>query len=264
MTVLCLHGLTRNAADFEELAEHLADRYRVVVMEQRGRGESDFDPVPANYHLGTYVADAMTLLDELGLDRVAVIGTSMGGLMAMSMAGTAPARFAGLVINDIGPVVEPPGLARIRGYVGKGGPVRSWDDAVTATRVNNEAAFPDLTDDAWLAFARRLFRARADGSLAPAYDPAIAEPLNADESAAVPPDLWPLFDALAGLSMLVIRGALSDILSARTVEEMGRRHGDLVAVEVPARGHAPLLTETPALTAIDAFLERLAEACAGG
>ena len=262
LSVLCLHGLTRNAADFAELAEHLVDRYRVLVMEQRGRGESDVDPAPANYHLGTYVRDAMALLDGLGLDRVAVIGTSMGGLMAMTMAGTTPDRFAGLVINDIGPVVEASGLARIRSYVGRGGAVSSWDEAVAATRANNETAFPGLTEEEWLAFAQRLFRERPDGTLEPAYDPAIAVPMNADQSAAVPADLWPLFDTLAGVPMLVVRGELSDILSAPTVEEMARRHPDLVAVEVPNRGHAPMLTEAPALAAIDAFLARLTAASA--
>ena len=263
LTVLCLHGLTRNAADFEELAEHLADRHRVVVMEQRGRGDSDFDPRPANYHLGTYVQDATALLDELELERVAVIGTSMGGLMAMSMAAARPERFAGLVINDIGPVVEASGLARIRGYVGKGGPVRTWDDAVAATRANNEAAYPTLTDDEWLAFARRLFRSRPDGTLEPAYDPAIAEPMSTDDAAAVPADLWGLFDSLVAIPMLVVRGELSDILSRQTVAEMGRRHPDLAAVEVPDRGHAPMLTEAPALAAIDGFLSRLAKARSG-
>lgn len=260
LTVLCLHGLTRNAADFEELAAHLGDRYRVVVMEQRGRGESDWDPTPANYHLGSYVADVAALLAQLGLERVAVVGTSMGGLMAMTLAAAAPEHYAGLVINDIGPVVEASGLARIRGYVGRGGAVSSWDEAVAATRANNDSAFPGLSEAAWLAFARRLYRERPDGALEPAYDPAIAEPMNASEAAAVPPDLWELFDGLAGVPMLIVRGALSDILSAATVAEMTRRHPGAVAVEIADRGHAPMLTEPPALAAIDDFLAAVADA----
>jgi len=256
-TVLCLHGLSRNAADFEDLAAVLAPRYRVVVMEQRGRGESGWDPVPANYHLGTYVRDTTDLLDALGLGDVAVIGTSMGGLMGMAMGSATPERFRGLVLNDIGPVVEAAGLARIQGYVGRGAPVDSWADAVAAVRAISEVAFPDLDAAQWEAFARRLYRMRADGRLELAYDPAIAEPMNADTGAAVPPDLWSLFDGLSSLPVLVIRGALSDILAAQTVAEMARRHSQLRHVEVPQVGHAPLLSEPAALGAIEAFLADL-------
>jgi len=256
-TVLCLHGLSRNAADFEDLAEVLAPRYRVVVMEQRGRGESGWDPVPANYHLGTYVRDTTDLLNALGLNDVAVIGTSMGGLMGMAMGSATPERFRGIVLNDIGPVVEAAGLARIQGYVGRGEPVGSWADAVAAVRAISEVAFPDLDDAEWEAFARRLYRQRDDGRLELAYDPAIAEPMNADTGAAVPPDLWSLFDGLSSLPLLVIRGALSDILSAATVQEMARRHPRLRHVDVPQRGHAPLLSEPAALDAIEGFLSDL-------
>jgi pimeloyl-ACP methyl ester carboxylesterase len=255
--VLCLHGLTRNSADFAELAELLAVNYRVLVMEQRGRGRSDYDPDPANYQLGTYVRDAFALLDRLELDRLALIGTSMGGLMSMTMAAMQPTRFRGLVLNDVGPVVEPAGLARIRGYVGRGGAVVDWDEAVRVTRANNEVAFPDLSDAEWLAFARQLFRENAHGRLEPAYDPAIAEPMTADATTAVPADLWPLFETLTTLPVLVVRGALSDILSADTSAEMARRHPGLELVEVPGRGHAPWLTEPAAVTALRGFLERL-------
>jgi len=256
-TVLCLHGLSRNAADFDDLAAVLALRYRVVVMEQRGRGESGWDPEPANYHLGTYVRDTTELLDALGLDEVAVIGTSMGGLMGMAMGSATPERFRGLVLNDIGPVVEAAGLARIQGYVGRGESADSWAGAIAALRTISEAAFPDLDDAQWEAFARRLYRMRADGRLELAYDPAIAEPMNADIGAAVPPDLWSLFDGLSSLPVLVIRGALSDILAAQTVAEMARRHPQLGHVEVPQVGHAPLLSEPAALGAIEAFLADL-------
>jgi len=256
-TVLCLHGLSRNAADFEDLAAVLAPRYRMVVMEQRGRGESGWDPVPGNYHLGTYVRDTTDLLNALDLDDVAVIGTSMGGLMGMAMGSAAPGRFRGLVLNDIGPVVEAAGLARIQGYVGRGGPVDSWADAVAAVRAISEVAFPDLGDAEWDAFARRLYRERGDGRLELAYDPAIAEPMNADTEAAVPPEVWSLFDGLSSLRLLVIRGALSDILSAATVQEMARRHPRLRHVGVPQRGHAPLLSEPAALDAIETFLSDL-------
>ncbi len=256
-TVLCLHGLTRNSADFEDLAQVLSRRYRVLVMDQRGRGRSDNDPTPANYHLGTYVADTLAMLDALEVSDAALIGTSMGGLMSMVMGSTAPQRFRGMVLNDIGPVVEAAGLERIRGYVGRGGSVTDWDEAVAQVRANSAAAFPNLTDTEWLDFARRLYRERAPGRLEPAYDPAIAEPINADTTAAVPGDLWELFDTLADMPMLVLRGELSDILSAETVADMARRKPGLQYVEIPDRGHAPLLSEAPAVRAIESFLGEL-------
>jgi len=258
-TVLCLHGLTRNSADFEDLAQVLAGRYRVLVMDQRGRGRSDNDPNPANYHPGTYVADTLALLDALEVDDAALIGTSMGGLMSMIMGSMAPQRFRGMVLNDIGPVVEAAGLERIRGYVGRGGSVADWDEAVEQVRAINAAAFPGLSDTEWQAFARRLYRERAPGELEPAYDPAIAEPMNAATAtaAAVPGDLWELFDTLADIPMLVLRGELSDILSAETVAEMARRKPGLQYVQIPQRGHAPLLSEAPAVRAIEDFLREL-------
>lgn len=255
--VLCLHGLTRNSADFAPLAERLAPSCRVLVMEQRGRGRSDRDSDPRRYQVGTYVRDALALLDALGLDEVVVIGTSMGGLMAMTMAGMQPQRFRGLVLNDIGPVVEAAGLERIRGYVGKGGPVDNWEQAVELARANNEAAFPDFSTQQWAHFARHLFVEGDDGRPVLAYDPAIAQPMNADTAAAVPADLWPLFDSLTDIPMLVIRGALSDILSGATVVQMQRRHPRLDWVEVENRGHAPMLDEPAAVRSIEAFLERL-------
>ncbi|TVS18623.1 MAG: alpha/beta fold hydrolase [Gammaproteobacteria bacterium] len=258
VTVVCLHGLTRNAADFEGLCEHFQDRYRMLAIEQRGRGQSDRDPDPAHYQVGRYVQDTLAMLDDLAIERPVLIGTSMGGLMSMLMLAAAPERYLGAVLNDIGPVVEASGLARIQGYVGKGEPVASWDEAAAAARASNGDAFPDFDDAAWLAFARRLFRERADGRLELDYDPAIAQPLSANTGTAVPPDLWSVFDAMGSTPLLVIRGALSDILAAATVAEMQRRRPDLQAVEVPRVGHAPMLDEPAALTAIEAFLARLA------
>lgn len=256
-TVLCLHGLTRNAEDFAELAGVLSSRYRVLVMEQRGRGRSDYDAHPENYQLGTYVNDTFALLDALDLNDVALIGTSMGGLISMIMGSMAPDRFRGLVLNDIGPVVEPSGIERIQSYVGRSDRVTNWEDAVRLTRANNEAAFPGFSDDEWLAFARRLFREAPSGELQLAYDPAISQPMNAEPTTAVPADLWDLFESLGELPMLVLRGALSDILSADTVAEMARRKPGLQYVEVPERGHAPLLSEPVSVKAITDFLGEL-------
>lgn len=256
-TVVCLHGLSRNAADFEALAEHLRGRYRVLVVEQRGRGRSDRDPDPSRYEVGRYVQDTLGLLDALAIDKPVLVGTSMGGLMSMLMLAAAPERYRGAVLNDIGPVVEASGLARIAGYVGKGVPVADWNEAAAAVRASNGDAFPDYAEADWLAFARRLYRKRADGMLELDYDPAIAQPFNASEASAVPPDLWAVFDAMGTTPLLVIRGAISDILSAETVEAMQRRRPDLEAVEIARVGHAPMLDEPESLAAIDGFLARV-------
>jgi pimeloyl-ACP methyl ester carboxylesterase len=250
--VLCLHGLSRNSADFESLASRLAGRYRVLVPDQRGRGRSDYDPHSANYQPATYVRDMFTLLEHLGLGEVLVIGTSMGGLMGMMMAALAPARVAALVLNDIGPEVDPTGLARIKSYVGKTAPVGSWAEAVAQARALNAREFPDFDEDQWQRFTRALYRER-DGVPELAYDPAIAAPIAAAESAAVPPDLWPLFEGLSQ-PVLVLRGAHSDILSPACAQDMARRGQRCQLVEVPRRGHAPTLEEAEAVAAIEAFL----------
>ncbi len=257
-TVVCLHGLTRNAADFEHLCEYFQDRCRVLAIEQRGRGQSDRDPDPSHYEVGRYVQDTLGMLHALGIERPVLVGTSMGGLMSMLMLAAAPDRYRGAVLNDIGPVVEASGLARIQGYVGQGQPVATWDEAAAVAKASNGDAFPDFTDEDWLAFARRLFRECEDGRLELDYDAAIAQPLNANASTAVPPDLWAVFDAMGEVPLLLVRGALSDILSAATVEEMQRRHTALQAVEVPRVGHAPMLDEPEALAAIETFLARVA------
>jgi pimeloyl-ACP methyl ester carboxylesterase len=257
LTVLCLHGLTRNSADFADLAAALQPDLRVVAMDQRGRGRSAYDPDPSRYALPTYVKDAFAMMDHLALERVAIIGTSMGGLMAMFMTAQQPARISGVVLNDVGPVVEAAGLRRIQSYVGKGGEIASWADAVALTRANNGAAFPDLTEADWLTFARRLFVENDAGVPLLAYDAKISQPMQADQTAAVPPDLWPVFDTLREVPLLVVRGSLSDILSRETVEEMARHHPGLTSVEVANRGHAPMLDEPEAMEAVTGFLAAL-------
>jgi len=256
--VLCLHGLTRNSADFEWIAAHLRPRYRVIAADQRGRGGSDWDPVPANYVPAVYVQDMLGLLDHLAVDRAAVIGTSMGGLMAMILGVTARGRLSGLVINDVGPDIEATGLARIASYTGKTKPAANWADAAEIARFINEIAFPDYGPDDWMAFARRLFREK-DGVPVTAYDPAISGAFKPQSDAPVaPPDLWPMWDGLQGLPVLAIRGALSDLLSQATLDKMAERHAGLLAVTVADRGHAPMLDEPEAIAAIDAFLAALA------
>ncbi len=253
--LLLMHGLTRNSADFEPLAAHLAGHYRLIVPDQRGRGLSDWDQDAANYRPDVYAADMFALLDGLGIASVGVIGTSMGGLIAMVMTAMRPEALRCLVLNDVGPVLDPAGLARIQGYVGPSAPFASWDEAAARCRANNAEAFPDFDDAAWLAFARRTCVAQADGRVAFAYDPQIAQGVAGTSPATVPPDLWPLWALLDAKPVLTIRGALSDLLSAATVAEMGERHsGAFVQAEVPRVGHAPILDEPAALGAIREFL----------
>jgi pimeloyl-ACP methyl ester carboxylesterase len=255
-TILCMHGLTRNSADFAGLADYLSGRYRVLSVDNRGRGRSDYDGNTANYTPATYVQDMFTLLDELAIEQVILCGTSMGGLMSFIMTAMQPERIRGLIINDIGPEVDPAGLERIMGYVGKSGPVRNWSEAIAQAKAVNEIAFPDFSEQEWEAFAHGLYREQ-DGVPVLAYDPAISQPMNDPDSSAVPPDLWPLFDAITAKPMLVIRGETSDILAPASVDRMRERKPDLRVVEVPRRGHAPTLNEPVSRRAIDGFLATL-------
>jgi len=255
-TLLLMHGLTRNSADFEPLVAHLDPKYRLIVPDQRGRGLSQWDPDPAQYRPDVYAQDMLALLDGLGIGRAGMIGTSMGGLMAMVMHALRPGLAQGIVFNDIGPVLDPEGIARIQGYVGPLGPMTGWDEAAERCRAINAAAFPDYGAADWLAFARRTCRVQADGTIAFAYDPAIAESISGDQPATVPPDLWPLWDSIAALPVLVVRGAISDLLAPTTVSAMAARHaGPFAAVDIPGRGHAPLLDEPVAIAAIADFLQ---------
>jgi pimeloyl-ACP methyl ester carboxylesterase len=254
LTLLCMPGLTRNAADFEDLCIALQGTHRVIAVDQRGRGKSQWDKDASHYQPATYVQDMFTLLDELQLDTVGLVGTSLGGLMAMLMNAMQPGRFAGVILNDIGPVVNQVGLDRIKGYVGKAAPVTTWAQAIGQTRQTNGAAFPLMQAADWERFTRRIYGEDDSGVPRLLYDPAIAQPIAASEDSAVPPDLWPVFETLAGTPTLVIRGELSDILSPDCVAEMKRRKPDMQVFEVADVGHAPVLDEPGLVPAIKAFL----------
>jgi pimeloyl-ACP methyl ester carboxylesterase len=202
------------------------------------------------------------LLDGQGIHGVLLVGTSMGGLMSFLMAAMQPQRIVGMIINDIGPEIDPAGLARIQGYVGKSEPVSSWEEAVAQAREINGIAFPDFSDQQWLEFTRGLYRDEG-GVPVLAYDPAIAQPMSDSESAAVPPDLWPIFEAISAIPMLVLRGETSDILAPACVQRMQQLDPDLLVAEVPARGHAPTLDEPRARAAIDSFIAALEDEVAG-
>jgi pimeloyl-ACP methyl ester carboxylesterase len=255
LTVLCLPGLTRNSRDFEVLAPHLAARYRVVCPDLRGRGFSARDPQWQNYHPGTYLGDLQRLMQVFELERVAIIGTSLGGLLGMMLGAMAPEHVAGLVLNDVGPEVDPKGIERIKSYTGLLPPISTWDEAVEQYRAVNGIAWPGLSDETWSRLARRSYRADASGNPMYDCDPRVGDALRAAPPA--PGALWPMFARLGAIPMLVIRGAHSDILSASTLERMQREKPDLEGVTVGNRGHVPLLDEPEALTAIDRFLARL-------
>ncbi|MGE0596358.1 MAG: alpha/beta fold hydrolase [Hyphomonadaceae bacterium] len=256
--VLCLHGLTRNSADFEILAPRIAALgRRVIVPDMRGRGRSAYDPDPAHYVPTVYAQDVLTLLDALAIPQAVFIGSSMGAIIAMVVAALAPDRIAGAVLNDVGPKLEQAGLARIGGYVGRGGVVRSWEEAAEAMRAINGSAFPQRLDDDgyWRDLARRNFRERPDGALEPAYDESIALAFTDPETAAST-DMTPLFRALVAKPVLSVRGALSDLLSPRGVADMRAMKPDLMAIDVPEVGHAPMLDEPEAWDAVLDFLAR--------
>ena len=253
--VLCLPGLTRNGKDFGAIAERLRRRHRVICPDQRGRGRSQRDPDAAHYAPMRYVQDMFTLLDTLGLPRVTVIGTSLGGLMGMLMQALQPQRIEALVLNDVGPVIDPAGIARLATYVGKSAPVANWDEAIAQTAAINGIAFPGHGRADWAAMARNVYIQEGTQPVLD-YDPAIAQGVAAGTAA---PDLWPLFDGLAPRPMLVIRGELSDILSPQTLAEMQRRRPTLQTVTVPGVGHAPMLDEVEAVAAIESFLASMRE-----
>ena len=255
--ILCMHGLTRNSADFHNLALSLKGKHRVISVDQRGRGLSASDPKTDNYRPDIYCGDMFALLAHLNVTQVTAIGTSMGGLIAMMMVASKPRIFNGVIINDIGPEIDTAGLDRIKGYVRNSGPFANWAAAEEAIKSQGPDVFPTYTDKDWQDFARRTCRERIDGLIEFAYDPAISEPFRSDETAAAPPDLWPMFDALTNVPLLVIRGETSDILAPKIAAKMVARHPNAKLTQIPHIGHAPMLDEAESLTAIHAFMEAL-------
>lgn len=253
--VLCLPGLTRNARDFAELAERLSGEWRVICPELRGRGESAYAKDPLTYTPLTYLQDLEALIAELKLSQIVLIGTSLGGLLTMLLGGTGHARIAAALLNDIGPVVEPEGLGRIRGYVGRQSSWPTWLHAARAIAANNAEVYPDYTLEAWIAMAKRLCRLTEKGRIVFDYDMKIAEPFRLPGGEAGV-DLWPAFDSLKGVPMALVRGERSDILSDATAKAMKKRHSGLDYVTVPRTGHAPTLMEPEALAAIDRLLAK--------
>ena len=256
--ILCIPGLTRNARDFEGVADRLAGAQRVICVELRGRGESDYARDPMSYLPTTYLQDLEALIRELALRRFILFGTSLGGLMTMFLSMNDGHRIAGALLNDIGPVLETRGLDHIRSYVGR---AQSWPTWLHAARFLAEAQrdrYPDWALDQWLVYAKRLCKLTPGGRVVFDYDMRIAEPFRQPGGEA-DFDLWTAFAGLKGIPTLVVRGELSDLLSPATVERMAAENPALESVTVPRVGHAPTLDEPEATAAIDRLLKRVAK-----
>lgn len=255
--LLCLHGLTRNARDWADFGERYSPRYRVLALDFRGRAESDYDPVPARYSPVTYAADVIEMLDQLGVEKATFVGTSLGGLVTMIVAASAPQWINAAILNDVGPDVDPKGINRILTYVGHDLRFESWDEAAQKIASNYGASFERFTHDDWVKMAKRNCR-EDNGEIRFDYDMAIAEPFK---TAGPTPqvDLWPLFTALGQKPLLVVRGAKSDLLTAETAVKMQAVAPHMKLAVVPGVGHAPELSEPEAVAAIDEFLDSIAQ-----
>lgn len=254
--ILCIPGLTRNARDFEGVAERLAGKWRLICVDLRGRGESAYAKDPMTYLPPVYLQDLEGLIAGLKLERFVLFGTSLGGLMTMLLAASNAERIAGALLNDVGPVLEPRGIEHIRSYVGR---ARDWPTWLHAARFVAEAQadrYPDWDIDRWLVYTKRLAKLTSAGRIVYDYDMRIAEPFKQPGGEAGF-DLWPLFRALANTPALLVRGGISDLLSAETAAKMLAEAPLMEEVVVPRVGHAPTLDEPEAIAGIDKLLKRV-------
>lgn len=256
--VLCLPGLARTAADFDVLARALAmgaagRPRRVVALDYRGRGLSERDSDWKNYDMRVENADILAAMDALGVEHAIFMGTSRGGMHTMMTSATRPSAIKAAILNDIGPVLEAQGLARIRGYVGKLPSPHSWSDAVDLARSVMDSQFTALSEDEWLAYARLTFE-ESDGKFIPRYDTRLMKTLEGVDLEAPLPTLWPQFEGLADVPVLAVRGENSDLLSPETLAEMAARHPRFTAHTVPAQGHAPLLLDAATIGVVADFV----------
>lgn len=251
--LLCLAGLTRSSRDFSFLKPHMIGQ-RMIAMDYRGRGLSDYDSNYSNYNIVREAQDVIELLDHLELPRATILGTSRGGLIAMALAASQPDRLSGVILNDVGPVVDPSGMARILDYVGKKPGAKTIEQAAQNLSDALRPQFPGVPPSVWRKQAEFQFRAAPEG-LELRYDEDLRTALQEQVATGATPNLWPLFEALHGIPTGVIRGANSDILSSETLSEMQARHPDMISAEIPNRGHVPFLDEPQSLDIIHRVLE---------
>jgi pimeloyl-ACP methyl ester carboxylesterase len=254
--LLCLPGLTRNTRDYAAFAERHSPRHRVLALEFRGRAQSEYDPQPERYNPLTYAGDTLQLLDHLSIPRAIFVGTSLGGLVTMAVAVTAPQRIAAAILNDVGPELTQDGLDRIRSYLGKDTRFANWEEAGDLLARNNRNLPEHYTRDDWVRMAQRVCR-EDNGEIRFDYDMAIVKPFETG-GAAPTIDMWPLFGALAQKPLLVVYGERSDLMSAEAVAKMQAAAPGAKFAVVHGVGHAPDLNEPEAVAAIDAFLDRVA------
>lgn len=250
--VLCLSGLTRDLHDFDYVAPYLSET-RLIRLDYRGRGRSDWGD-PQSYTIPTEGLDALALLDHLGIEKAAILGTSRGGLIAMGLAATVKDRLLGVALNDIGPDIAPEGLQVIERYLGRNPTWKTVEEAI-AKRPMVMSGFANVPESRWRQEVAHLYR-ETDAGLVIPYDPKLREAVLSAGAQPIP-DLWPFFDAFSGLPLCTIRGANSDLLSPATFAEMKRRRPDMIAAEVPDRGHIPFLDEPEALEALSLWLKQL-------
>ena len=254
--ILCLPGLTRNARDFEPVADRYAGEWRVIAVDFRGRGESQHDPDPSRYRPAIYVADILKLLDQLGIADAVFMGTSLGGIVTMLLASTDSERIAGAMLNDIGPVVDQSGLDRISTYVGRDARFDSWDEVIALLAERNREVFPKWNAGEWERFARRILHATPDG-IRFQYDMRVADNFRAATEGPQGAS-WHLYEALAGRPVLILRGERSDLLSAEVARQMAERlQADAELVVVPDVGHTPSLEEPESQAAMDRLFDRV-------
>lgn len=260
LPVLCLPGLTRTSDDFDDIARAIATDpaapRKVVAVEYRGRGLSDYDLDPAKYAVPVELGDVLAIAASQGISRAILLGTSRGGLISMALAAAQPQLLAGVILNDIGPALEMEGLIKIKGYIANPPPRQTWDEAARGLKELFGSVFPSLTDADWMTWAHRAFREKAGGGLERTYDLKLAHTLDGLDPASPLPQVWELFDAMAGVPLMLIHGGLSDLLSVQGVQDMIARRPDIDLVTVPDQGHAPLLADKPTMDRIVAFCAR--------
>ena len=263
LPVMCLPGLTRTAEDFDVVARALANDpatpRRVVSMDYRGRGQSDYDPDPSNYNVVVESGDVLAVAAAAGISRAILLGTSRGGIISMLLAAAQPALLAGVILNDVGPALEMDGLVKIKGYIANPPPRKTWDEARAGLKALFGKVFPALTDTQWMEWTRRAFKPDGD-ALVRTYDPKLGSVFDAVDADNPPPPIWELFDKMDGVPLMLVHGALSDLLTAQGVQDMQARRPGIEVVTVADQGHAPLLEDQPTLARIAAFCARCDEA----